>query len=153
MGAWIKINSTPQFSGDRPAAGFEALVIAHVRGARKRCHGGGRPALWHYPIVGGKQKRHHMTEKPVGLMEVLIRDFTDRGEIICDPYAGSGSTGVAAIQTGRRFVGWELSRDDHRTAGRRLTRAKEQLDLFERVARRRNRGRQVRVATALELPL
>jgi site-specific DNA-methyltransferase (adenine-specific) len=51
----------------------------------------------------------HLTLKPVRLMEHLIRVFTKEGDIVLDPFSGSGSTGVAALQTGRRYVGIELS--------------------------------------------
>lgn len=49
----------------------------------------------------------HPTEKPVALMTHYIRNSTDVGALVLDPFAGSGSTGVAAIACGRRFVGIE----------------------------------------------
>lgn len=110
-GAWIKRGSTPQFSGDRPATGFEAVTIAHPSG-RKRWNGGGRHALWEHAIVlnrSGKDARWHTTQKPLPLMVELIEQFTDPGEIILDPTAGSGTTAVAAKHTGRRAVVIEQS--------------------------------------------
>jgi DNA modification methylase len=53
----------------------------------------------------------HQTQKPQSLMRELIQLFSDPGELIADPFAGSGSTGVAAIAEGRRFIGWE--KDPH----------------------------------------
>jgi DNA modification methylase len=50
----------------------------------------------------------HPTEKPVDLMESLVKSLTIPGETILDPTMGSGTTGVAAINTGRRFIGIEL---------------------------------------------
>lgn len=47
----------------------------------------------------------HPTEKPVDLIEYMIRTYSDEGEIVLDPYMGAGSTGVAALRAGRRFVG------------------------------------------------
>lgn len=54
-----------------------------------------------------KQRKHHPTSKPVALCEWLIRTYSREGALVADPFLGSGSTGVAAIQTGRRFVGIE----------------------------------------------
>ena len=54
-----------------------------------------------------KDKGLHPTLKPVALMEFLIRSYTNEGDIVIDPFAGSGLTGVAAIKTGRKFIGIE----------------------------------------------
>ncbi len=51
--------------------------------------------------------RFHPTQKPVALMEYLIRSFTNEGETVLDFTMGSGTTGVACVNTGRRFVGIE----------------------------------------------
>lgn len=110
-GIWEKLGSTPQFSGDRPAVGHECIVIAHHPG-RKRWNGGGRHAVWRVPIVlnrgAGGERRVHTAQKPLVLMEALVRDFTDEGETILDPFAGSGTTVVAAKKNGRVGVGFEL---------------------------------------------
>lgn len=132
VGAWIKKGAAPQFTGDRPGVGFEAIVIAHSPG-RKRWNGGGRSALWSVPIVlnrGGKTPRLHTAQKPEELMEALIRDFTDPGELICDPFAGSGTTLVAAKRDGRAFVGWEQDEKWFETASARLRETVERIDLF-----------------------
>ena len=52
----------------------------------------------------------HPTQKPVALMEYLIRTYTNEGDVVLDNCMGSGTTGVACINTGRRFVG--IERDD-----------------------------------------
>lgn len=49
----------------------------------------------------------HPTQKPVALMEYLIRTYTNPGDVVLDNCAGSGSTGVAALQSGRQFIGIE----------------------------------------------
>lgn len=127
VGAWVKRGSTPQFSGDRPAPGWEAIVIAHQRG-RKRWNGGGHHAVWEAPIVTGPE-RCHTTQKPLELIEQLLRDFTDAGDTILDPFAGSGTTGVACRKLGRRFVGWERDPKYHTAALARINATVEQLDL------------------------
>jgi site-specific DNA-methyltransferase (adenine-specific) len=71
----------------------------------------------------------HETQKPIDLMVELVRLFTDPGDLILDPFAGSGTTGVAAIRLGRRFIGWERDPKYHAIAVKRLTAAREQLEL------------------------
>jgi site-specific DNA-methyltransferase (adenine-specific) len=111
-GAWVKVGATPQFTGDRPAAGFEAITIAHHKG-RKRWNGGGAHALWSVPIVlnrGVKVERVHTTQKPEELMAQLLTQFTDSGDAIIDPFMGSGTTLVAAKRLGRKAIGIERER-------------------------------------------
>lgn len=54
-----------------------------------------------------KNGKHHITQKPLDLMEKLIVNSTLSGEIVLDPFMGSGTTGVACLNTGRRFIGIE----------------------------------------------
>ncbi len=66
----------------------------------------------------------HPTEKPVGLLANLITAVTKPGDLIVDPFAGSGSTLVAAHKTGRRFIGIELDDEHYEKAQRRIEEAK-----------------------------
>jgi len=73
-----------------------------------------------------KQKQSfHPTQKPVALLEYLIRTYTNEGDMVLDNTAGSGSTGVACINTNRRFVGMEKDRHYCEVALQRMTEAKE----------------------------
>ena len=76
------------------------------------------------------QCKHHPTEKPLGLLRFLIRSYTNPGDLVVDPFAGSGTTGVACVSQGRRFVGWERSETYHEIARKRLSGTFEQADLF-----------------------
>jgi site-specific DNA-methyltransferase (adenine-specific)/modification methylase len=62
----------------------------------------------------------HPTQKPLGLLKHLIRIATDPEDIILDPYMGVGSTGVAAVQLNRKFIGIELEKEYYDAAERRL---------------------------------
>lgn len=61
----------------------------------------------------------HPNEKPVKLMEELIEAVTPENGLVCDPFVGSGATAAAALNTGRRFVGIELSKEYVEIARRR----------------------------------
>jgi site-specific DNA-methyltransferase (adenine-specific) len=63
------------------------------------------------------------TEKPVSLSEILIGQSTEPGEIVADPFMGSGSVGVAALQQARRFIGCDIADDSILIAEPRLERA------------------------------
>lgn len=66
----------------------------------------------------------HPTQKPVALLEYLIRTYTNEGDLVLDNCMGSGSTGVAAVQTGRRFIGIEKDEGYFETAKKRIEHAK-----------------------------
>jgi site-specific DNA-methyltransferase (adenine-specific) len=124
---WIKPDGKPQYSGDRPGIGYESIVACHAPG-RSSWNGGGSHGVF---IVnkGGDERTGHQTQKPLALMEVLVRLFSDRGELILDPFAGSGTTGVAAVRQGRRFLGWEMNPAYAAVTRRRLGNAREQLEI------------------------
>jgi site-specific DNA-methyltransferase (adenine-specific) len=62
----------------------------------------------------------HPTQKPVPLLERLIEIFTDKGDVVIDPCAGSGSTLLAAAQMGRRGYGFEIKKDFYREANKKV---------------------------------
>jgi site-specific DNA-methyltransferase (adenine-specific) len=71
----------------------------------------------------------HPTQKPVALLEYLIKTYTNEGETVLDNCMGSGSTGVACVNTGRRFIGIELDEGYFEIARRRIEEAGEQLPM------------------------
>ena len=85
----------------------------------------GRPALPAAPLPDVLPweytgNRHHPTEKPLSALQPLIESFTRPGDIVLDPFAGSGSTCVAAELAGRRWIGVELMEQYHTAGLRRL---------------------------------
>ena len=68
----------------------------------------------------------HSTQKPVELMEWLIKTYSNEGETVLDPFMGSGSTGVACIQTGRDFIGIEKEEKFFEIAKTRIEQTQEQ---------------------------
>lgn len=71
----------------------------------------------------GKKHTHHPTQKPVALLEYLIRTYTNEGELVLDATMGSGSTGVACVNTRRQFIGFELEEKFFNIAQKRIDEA------------------------------
>ena len=78
-----------------------------------------------------KETRYHPTQKPVGVMKWIIEKYTKEGDIILDPFFGSGSTGVAAVRMGRHFIGIEINPDDCKIAEKRIQDERDKYALFE----------------------
>ena len=70
--------------------------------------------------------RQHPTQKPVALYEYLIRTYTNEGDTVLDITMGSGTTGVACVQTGRNFIGIEIDPTYYAIAERRIQEAQAQ---------------------------
>ena len=70
----------------------------------------------------------HPTQKPVALLEYLIKTYTDEGDVVLDFTMGSGSTGVACINTNREFIGIELDENYFNIAKKRIEDAEEELN-------------------------
>lgn len=71
-------------------------------------------------LDGDKAKRLHPTQKPVDLLEYLVKTYTNPGETVLDNCMGAGSTGVACMNTGREFVGIELDPEYYQIAKERI---------------------------------
>lgn len=92
--------------------------------------------ITHYPTViqfSHEADKVHGAQKPVGLIEYLIKGFTKPQEIVLDMFLGSGTTGVACINTHRHFVGIELNEKYFKIAESRIKRANlEPCDIPQR---------------------
>ena len=84
---------------------------------------------WNGMIRQGNEERFHPTQKPLGVMKWVI-DLCPKSETIFDPFMGSGTTGVAAIQMGRKFIGIEREPKYFDIACKRIEQATRQDDMF-----------------------
>ena len=98
--------------------GIELAVWFKKRGAKvfnAHC----KNTVFEYPIFSGK-KRIHPTQKHPDLFKELILDNTDEGDLVFDPFSGSGTTAVACRNLGRNFIGSEIEKDYYEKAIKRL---------------------------------
>jgi DNA modification methylase len=97
--------------------------------ARNRVVNGGRDvSVWRH-LVTPASFHYHTCEKPIELMVRLIETFTRPGDTVLDPFMGSGTTGVACVQTGRHFIGCEIDPTYFAIAEKRIAAAQAQLRL------------------------
>jgi site-specific DNA-methyltransferase (adenine-specific) len=82
----------------------------------------GEQVVWSLPTPGPREKLHgrHPTQKPMALLDRVVAASAAPGDLVLDPFCGSGTTGVAAVRAGCRFVGLEMDRDYVELAARRL---------------------------------
>ena len=122
---WDKGNHTAgDLDGDFGAQ-VEIFIFAH-RG-RHKLRGPRVANLWRVPRPAAGE---HPTPKPVALMERMVACSTDVNNIVLDPFMGSGTTGVACMNLGRRFIGIEIARRYFDISCERIENAQRQKRLF-----------------------
>jgi len=131
---WVKPDSTPQLNGQGPAQGAENFVCAWAGTGHAKWNAGGKRGVYTHLVNNPERTGLHPTEKPRRLMSEIIADFTNPGQLVCDPFMGSGTTGVAAVMAGRRFIGIEQNATYFELACKRLTDAQRQGQLFGEAA-------------------
>lgn len=118
---WIKPDAKPNFRGNGPGIGHEVIQAYWCGPEIQRWNGRGKTGIFYHTrnrrSDGGFK---HPTEKPVALMKDLVRLFTDPDDVIFDPFMGCGSTGIAALELGRRFIGIERNEEYYAEAARRM---------------------------------
>lgn len=123
-------NYNPQFSEGKPYS------IKRKAGQREILHTGANKATTYDNLEGKRyptdivkfnnEKGLHPTQKPVSLLEYLIKTYTNEGETVLDNCMGSGSTGVACINTNRNFIGIELDEKYFEIAKGRIEQASKE---------------------------
>lgn len=118
---WVARNSTPRFQGDGPNDACEYIVVARPR---KRVKCGSLPGFYDCLRMSSMmpESEGFVGQKPLRLMRAIVRDHTAPGELVCDPFVGSGSTMLAAAVEGRKAVGAECLPDHYEIARKRIAR-------------------------------
>jgi len=115
---WDKLNTMPTF-GDCELV-WTNINRKSVKKITRQYNG----------LIGKEKERFHATQKPVDLCAKLISLYTHEGDTVLDPFMGSGTTGVACVQTGRNFIGIEIDPTYFAIAEKRIAEAQKQPRLI-----------------------
>jgi modification methylase len=135
---WRKVNPMPNFRGRRFTNAHETLIWA-VKSREQKSYTFNYEAMkalndelqmrsdWHLPICAGSERlkdasgaKAHSTQKPEALLHRVLLASTNPGDVVLDPFFGSGTTGAVARRLSRRFIGIERDPDYVRLARRRI---------------------------------
>lgn len=105
---WVKTNPVPLNSQTNYLTNAREIAVVGVKGSKPTFHSKYDNGIYNYPICHAKD-RFHPTQKPVELLEDLIRKHSNKGDLVLDCFAGSASTAVAAYNQDRDFIGCELA--------------------------------------------
>lgn len=115
---WDKGNVTP----NRYYMGACEFVLMLKKGKSRTINDRGCPNILRVQNRIGR--KNHPTEKPINLMKILVENSTQPNDLVLDPFMGSGTTGVACVNTGRKFIGIELDEKYFNIAQDRINQAK-----------------------------
>ena len=116
---FVEPGKCPRLSGDGPASWTCWIVVARPS-TREYQRWGSLDGAYVFPKGSVEQVKAVVGGKPLGLMSAIVRDYSRPGDLVCDPFCGSGTTAIAALQEGRRFVGSEAKPEHHAIAMRRI---------------------------------
>jgi DNA modification methylase len=114
-----------RLAGDGPCSWTDWIVVARTKGLKT--WGTLRGA---YIANEGWNDKERMGGKPTRLMRLMVTDYSRKGETVCDPFMGAGTTGVACMLEGRNFVGVEVDEAAFDVACKRIEDAQRQGDFF-----------------------
>jgi len=108
--SWVKSNPLPAFNRTNYRSAVEFIYFGQKEGEKATFNFGQQKDMknwFEYPLVQGKVRTKHPTQKPLGLIQKFIEVSSNKGDIIFDPFIGSGTTAVAAKMLGRNYIGIE----------------------------------------------
>ena len=123
MVRWRKTNPMPRNRDRRYITDYEVAiwlvkpkgkwVFNRLSDTYDRCE-------YEYPVTSQSERVGHPTQKPLALMEEIIKRHTNLGQTILDPFMGSGTTAIACINTNRNYIGFELDKEYYEKAKNRI---------------------------------
>ncbi len=125
---WDKVNAQPAIGKNVLNSQFEVLIVLQNTKPESRSFDSGQfdrgtlSNVWHMKR-GKKYSKDHGATFPVELAEMAIKNFTSKGDVVLDPFLGVGTTGVAAKNLNRKFIGIELDENYFNIAKKRIEEA------------------------------
>jgi site-specific DNA-methyltransferase (adenine-specific) len=122
---YIHPGRSVRLTGDGPSSWTDWLIVSRTTAQSKwgTLRGG-------YVANQGWNDKVRMGGKPTRLMQMVVSDYSRAGDLVCDPFMGAGTTGVACMKEGRKFIGIEIDQAAFDISCKRIEDAQRQADLF-----------------------
>ena len=121
--SWIKSNPLPAFNRTNYRSAVEFIYFGQKEGEKATFNFGEQKSMknwFEHPLVQGKERTKHPTQKPLKLVQKFIEVSSNKGDIVLDPFLGSGTTALAAKLLGRNYTGIEKNPEYVKMAEQRL---------------------------------
>lgn len=121
---WVKKNPVPLNSKRNYLTNSREIAVSGVRTGKPTFHSEYDNGIYSLPI-SNNGKRHHPTQKPMPLFKELIEKHSNDGDLVVDPFLGSGTTAIAALSLSRRFSGCDIDKGYVKIAKERVDEANQ----------------------------
>lgn len=128
--SWIKSNPLPAFNRTNYRSAVEFIYFGQKEGGKATFNFGQQKDMknwFEYPLVQGKVRTKHPTQKPLELIQKFIEVSSNKGDIVLDPFIGSGTTAVAAKMSDRNYIGIENNPEYVKIANERINSVPQKL--------------------------
>jgi len=132
---WHKYNAPPRFIMKAGFISSMEMILFAYKGKEPTFN---KPKnykdllnVWITTQTPSSERVGHPTQKPLSLMKRIVKISSNEGDLVLDPFIGSGTTAIAARQLSRNFIGFELNPEYHKIAEARIKQHLEQKKLFE----------------------
>ena len=111
IGLWVKTNAVPINTRSSYLSNSKEMFVSLVKGSKATFNSHYDNGIYTYPLCHGKERTSHPTQKPLSLINDLISKHSNEGDFIFDPFIGSGTVGVSALDLNRNYLGIEVNQD------------------------------------------
>lgn len=116
---WIKVNPVPINSKVNYLTNSREIALTAIKGSKPTFNSKYDKGIYEFPICHEKD-RFHPTQKPLNLLEALIKKHSNENDLVLDCFAGSASCAIACINTNRNFIGCEIDKNYYTKAKERI---------------------------------
>lgn len=122
VGRWDKTNPVPLNSKLNYLSNASEYFLSVTKGTKPTFNSSYDNAVYRYPICHGKERTAHLTQKPLKLISNLVEKHSNKGDLILDPFMGSGTTAESCFELGRNFIGCDNDEDSFNWTKKRIDR-------------------------------
>jgi len=125
---WVKTNPVPINSKINYLSNATEYFFSFIKGKKPTFNSVYDNGIYKYPLCHGKERLEHPTQKPLRLIEDLIKKHSNPGDVVLDTFAGSGTTGHACILNNREFIMVEKDIDYFKLIEKRIKNVSTKVD-------------------------
>ena len=129
IGIWLKTNAVPINSKINYLSNAHEFFFSFVKDKKPTFNSTYDNGVYNFPLCHGHERKNHTTQKPLKLFSALIEKHSKEGDLVLDPFSGTGTTSEACLRLGRKFITIEKDPDYFKISEERIKQTLTELDI------------------------